>query len=85
MTIEGNVRQGPVVAFGELLWDLLPSGKVLGGAPANFAYRLNSFGRSVCLVSRLGDDALGQEARTRLGALPFAARNRLGAPPFAPL
>ena len=32
-----------VVSFGEILWDKLPSGKVPGGAPLNFAYRLNSF------------------------------------------
>lgn len=55
-----------VVAFGELLWDLLPTGKVLGGAPANFAYRLRSLGNEVALISRLGADALGEEARTLL-------------------
>ncbi|MDC3050870.1 carbohydrate kinase [Bacteroidota bacterium] len=50
-----------VVSFGEILWDKLPSGKVPGGAPLNFAYRLNSFQNSVSIVSMVGDDALGKE------------------------
>ncbi len=52
-----------VVAFGELLWDLLPSGKVLGGAPANFIFRVNSFGDTGLLISRVGNDTLGEDAR----------------------
>ena len=55
-----------VVAFGELLWDLLPTGKMLGGAPANFAYRLQSLGDTAALISRVGDDPLGDEARKTL-------------------
>ena len=51
-----------VISFGELLWDLLPSGAVLGGAPANFAYRLNSLGEQTFLVSRVGQDELGRRA-----------------------
>ena len=51
-----------IVSYGELLWDLLPSGPVLGGAPANLAYRVKSLGYSVALVSRLGNDALGNAA-----------------------
>jgi fructokinase len=51
-----------VVAFGEILWDLLPTGKKLGGAPFNFAYRVNSLGDSGIIASRLGRDALGKEA-----------------------
>ena len=50
-----------VVSFGEILWDKLPSGKVPGGAPLNFAYRLNSFQNSVSIISMVGDDALGKE------------------------
>ncbi|NMC62894.1 MAG: carbohydrate kinase [SAR324 cluster bacterium] len=56
-----NIQQS-VLAYGELLWDLLPTGKLLGGAPANFAYRLQNLGISVSLVSRVGEDALGNEA-----------------------
>lgn len=55
-----------VIAFGELLWDCLPSGTVLGGAPANFALRLHNLGVSVALVSRIGKDELGGQARDRL-------------------
>jgi fructokinase len=55
-----------VVAYGELLWDLLPTSKMLGGAPANFAYRLQSLGDAVALISRVGDDPLGDEARATL-------------------
>ncbi len=58
-----------ILAFGELLWDLLPSGPVLGGAPANFAFRMNTLGAPTRLVSRLGRDALGQEAFAQLTAL----------------
>ena len=51
-----------IVALGELLWDLLPGGKVLGGAPANFIFRINSFGDSGQLITRIGNDLLGKEA-----------------------
>lgn len=51
-----------VIAFGELLWDLLPSGKVLGGAPANFAFRLENLGVPTFLISRVGNDELAKEA-----------------------
>lgn len=51
-----------VVGLGELLWDLFPSGKQLGGAPANFAYMTALLGDSGIVASRVGDDRLGQEA-----------------------
>ena len=51
-----------IVAFGEVLWDLLPTGRVLGGAPFNFVYRVASIGDRGTIVSRLGDDDLGREA-----------------------
>ncbi|MFB3905298.1 MAG: carbohydrate kinase [Acidobacteriota bacterium] len=51
-----------IVAFGEILWDLLPEGRTLGGAPFNFAYRVNSLGDTAFPISRLGRDALGREA-----------------------
>jgi len=51
-----------VLAFGEILWDLLPSGQVLGGAPFNFAYRFFSQGGRVRISSRLGRDNLGEQA-----------------------
>ena len=58
-----------VVAFGETLWDLLPTGSVLGGAPLNFAYRVNSLGHRSVIISRLGKDDLGQRAREQIIAL----------------
>lgn len=48
-----------VVGMGEALWDMLPEGKKIGGAPANFAYHVSQFGMSSCVVSAVGDDALG--------------------------
>ena len=50
-----------VVGMGEALWDVLPEGKKIGGAPANFAYHVSQFGLSSCVVSAVGDDALGKE------------------------
>ncbi len=64
-----------VAAVGELLWDLLPSGKVLGGAPANFIYRINSFGDLGQLVTRVGDDDLGDEALEQVLQLELSERN----------
>jgi fructokinase len=51
-----------VVGLGEVLWDMLPSGKVLGGAPANFAYMMNVLGERGIVASRVGTDGLGQQA-----------------------
>jgi len=51
-----------VVGLGELLWDLFPKGKQLGGAPANFAYITALLGDCAVVASRVGDDRLGQEA-----------------------
>lgn len=51
-----------MVGLGEVLWDLLPSGKVLGGAPANFAYMTNLLGDEGIVASRVGDDELGRES-----------------------
>ena len=50
-----------VVGMGESLWDVLPEGKKIGGAPANFAYHVSQFGLQSCVVSAIGDDALGKE------------------------
>lgn len=50
-----------VVGIGEVLWDMLPTGKQVGGAPANFAYHVSQFGLPGCVVSAVGRDALGRE------------------------
>lgn len=51
-----------VLSFGETLWDRLPTGEALGGAPCNFAYRVHEAGLHSRLVTRLGRDDLGRRA-----------------------
>lgn len=51
-----------MIGLGEVLWDLLPSGRVLGGAPANFAYMASVLGDRGIVASRVGEDDLGREA-----------------------
>lgn len=53
--------KGLVIGMGEALWDVLPEGKKIGGAPANFAYHVSQFGLPSCVVSAVGDDPLGNE------------------------
>ena len=50
-----------LIGIGEILFDCLPSGKKLGGAPANFAYHATQCGRNGCVVSAIGNDNLGDE------------------------
>jgi fructokinase len=50
-----------VVGMGEALWDVLPEGKKIGGAPANFAYHVSQFGLDSCVISAIGSDNLGRE------------------------
>ena len=50
-----------VVGMGEALWDVLPEGKKIGGAPANFAYHVSQFGLNSRVVSAVGEDKLGTE------------------------
>lgn len=56
-----NVMKKYVVGMGEALWDMLPEGKKIGGAPANFAYHVSQFGLDGFVVSAVGDDPLGHE------------------------
>ena len=55
-----------VVGLGEALWDMLPSGKHLGGAPLNFAYISSVLGEHAVICTRVGDDALGEEIQREL-------------------
>ena len=55
-----------VVGIGEALWDILPDGKKLGGAPANFAYHCARCGLDSWAVSAIGDDRLGEEIAEQL-------------------
>ena len=64
-----------IVAFGELVWDIFGEDKILGGAPANFIFRLNSFGDNGFLLSRVGSDNLGKEALKRMVQLGMSNEN----------
>ena len=57
-----------VVGLGEILWDCLPEGKKLGGAPANFAFHAGLLGAETIAVSAIGKDALGDEILRELDA-----------------
>jgi fructokinase len=57
-----------VVGMGEALWDVLPEGKKIGGAPANFAYHVSQFGLNSKVVSAVGEDKLGAEILENLQA-----------------
>jgi len=59
-----------VACFGEVLWDILPRGIFLGGAPANVSYHLTRLGVSALPVSAVGRDFLGEEALARIAAWP---------------
>jgi fructokinase len=50
-----------VIGIGEVLWDLLPSGPQLGGAPANFAYHAQALGARAQVITRVGKDRFGRE------------------------
>jgi fructokinase len=68
------IQPAIMVGIGEILWDLLPSGSELGGAPANFAYVANVLGDKGVVASRTGADELGHDARStmqELGLNPF--------------
>ena len=72
---QSKVMPKKIAAFGELLWDLLPAGKVLGGAPTNFIYRINSFGDQGTLLSKVGNDKAGRDARAALRNLGLSDEN----------
>ncbi|HYH86274.1 MAG TPA: carbohydrate kinase [Pyrinomonadaceae bacterium] len=56
-----------VVGLGELIWDMFPEGRSMGGAPSNFAYQSRLLGNRSVVASRVGDDELGREALGVLG------------------
>lgn len=58
-----------IIGLGEVLWDLLPGGKALGGAPFNFAFHCHQLGHDSVMVSRVGRDALGGEIRAAMRQL----------------
>jgi fructokinase len=66
---DANARAPLFVGLGELIWDLLPEGRRMGGAPTNFAYMARLLGNRSAVASRVGRDALGREALARLEAV----------------
>ncbi len=50
-----------IIGLGEILWDVFPERKILGGAPTNFAYHISQFGFNGYTVSAIGNDSLGKE------------------------
>lgn len=64
-----NLGQPTIVGIGEILWDLLPDEKRLGGAPSNFAYHAKVLGAHAVIVSAVGNDELGLEALESLDRL----------------
>src|SRR2546421_1459940 len=79
-----QVMPAEFYAFGEILWDCLPSGKHAGGAPFNVAAHLAQLGGSVSLISAIGRDPLGDEilqvARDKNVNIDFVSRVRIGLP-----
>lgn len=63
-----------IVGLGEVLWDLLPRGKFLGGAPANFAFHASQLGAEGIVASAVGNDALGDEIVARLESLGLSTQ-----------
>jgi fructokinase len=62
-------KKALMVGLGEVLWDLLPARKALGGAPANFAYMASVLGDQGIVASRIGTDQLGHDACARMREL----------------
>jgi fructokinase len=62
-----------IIGLGEVLWDLLPDGPQLGGAPTNFAYHANTLGAQALVITRVGSDYLGREIFSRFKDLDLRA------------
>src|SRR6185437_6345166 len=56
-----NEKTQNVVCFGEVLWDILPTGAVPGGAPMNVTYHLHKLNKIPALITSIGDDEKGKE------------------------
>lgn len=62
--MQSNNKKPVVVGIGELLWDMLPTGKKAGGAPINFVYHASRLGAEGYAISAVGDDGLGRGAKS---------------------
>ena len=70
MNVKSTTKNRPlIIGVGEVLWDLMPAGEQLGGAPANFAYHAHALGAEALVVSRVGNNALGRGIFDRLRSL----------------
>ncbi|MET0648357.1 MAG: carbohydrate kinase [Pyrinomonadaceae bacterium] len=69
-----SINDQLVVGLGELIWDIFPEGRRLGGAPSNFAYVSRLLGNAAAVASRVGRDALGREAAERLERAGLSTR-----------
>ena len=69
-----------IVGIGEVLWDMLPEGRRLGGAPANFAYHVSQFGLNSMAVSAVGRDEAGDAVVRELSARAAQEGNTLKQP-----
>jgi len=63
-----------IAAFGEVLWDLLPDRTIIGGAPFNFAYRINSLGNKAYIISSVGKDDYGKKALEKISKLNMSTK-----------
>jgi fructokinase len=68
-----DVMSFKVIGIGEVLWDLLPTGPQLGGAPANFACHAQALGANSGIITRVGNDSLGHEIIRRISAIGLPA------------
>ena len=78
-----TARKPKVVGIGELLWDVLPTGARMGGAPANFACHAQALGANASVVSRVGDDDPGHQLVRNLRELGLSAAG-IGVDPVHP-
>lgn len=58
-----------IIAFGEILWDIFPDKKAIGGAPFNFAAHVSRLGADSAIISAVGDDELGKDALEAVDSL----------------
>ena len=70
--IKSNIKTPVVVGIGEILWDMLPSGRQLGGAPTNFAWFAKTLGAESYVVSSVGSDSLGRDILARLDKMKIS-------------
>lgn len=68
----GELNKPVIIGLGEILWDMLPGGKKLGGAPANFAYHCSQLGADSYVISSVGMDDAGREILENLKRLQLS-------------